>query len=60
MPRALRLIGLVLIALGVLWTLQGIGTVGGSFMSGDPLWAVIGPMTAFAGLLLLARGRAGR
>lgn len=55
--RSLVVVGLVLIAVGGLWTLQGVGVVGGSFMSGEPLWAVIGPLTALVGLGLVARGR---
>ena len=41
--------GVVLALLGLLWFLQGVGVVGGSFMSGEPVWAVIGLV-----LLLLA------
>jgi hypothetical protein len=43
-------LGIVLMAVGGLWTLQGVGVVGGSFMSGDLLWAAIGSVTAIAGL----------
>ena len=32
----------VFIVLGAIWFLQGIGTLGGSFMSHNPVWAVIG------------------
>jgi hypothetical protein len=53
-----RVIGVVLLAVGTLWMLQGVGAVGGSFMSGDALWAVIGLFTAGAGFVLLARSRA--
>lgn len=45
--------GLVLVAVGALWTLQGIGVVGGSVMSGSPLWATIGPIVLVAGLVLI-------
>ncbi len=47
----------MLIAVGAVWTLQGLGAIGGSFMSGDPLWAVIGVLTAVAGVAVRARGR---
>ena len=50
----------VLIALGALialagavWTLQGLGYIGGSFMSGATLWAVIGPIVLLAGLAII-------
>jgi hypothetical protein len=42
--------GAVLILLGVIWTLQGLGYIGGSVMSGVTLWAIIGPIVALAGL----------
>lgn len=45
--------GLLLVAVGALWTLQGIGVVGGSVMSGSPLWATIGPIVLVAGLVLI-------
>jgi len=48
-------IGALLILVGMLWTLQGLGVVGGSVMSGVTLWAVIGPLVALAGLALLVR-----
>ena len=41
---------------GIVWTLQGLGYVTGSFMTGATLWAVIGPVTALAGLVLMAFG----
>jgi hypothetical protein len=41
--------GVVLALLGLLWFLQGVGVIGGSFMSGEPVWAIIGLV-----LLLLA------
>jgi hypothetical protein len=50
----------VLSAVGVVWLGQGIGVIGGSFMSGEPLWAIIGAvMLVGAGVLTVAarRGR---
>ncbi|WP_345505822.1 hypothetical protein [Terrabacter aeriphilus] len=53
MSRPLRLsLGVLLVAVGLLWTLQGLGYVGGSVMSGVTLWAVIGPVVVVAGLAL--------
>jgi hypothetical protein len=47
----------VLVALaGVIFTLQGVGVVGGSAMSGVTFWAVAGPVIALAGLALAAIG----
>lgn len=53
-------IGALVAAMGVLWTLQGLGYVGGSVMSGVTLWAVIGPVVALGGLALLVWGLRGR
>ena len=39
-------------AVGLLWTLQGLGYVGGSSMTGDDTWAVIGPAVAGLGVAL--------
>ena len=61
-------VGVLLVLLGGLWTLQGVGLVGGSFMTGSRLWLVIGLVLVVAGVALLIRldgaragsGRAGR
>jgi hypothetical protein len=47
----------VVIVAGVIFTLQGVGLIGGSFMSGSALWAVLGPLIALGGLGLLAVSR---
>jgi hypothetical protein len=49
-----------MVVLGVLWTLQGLGYVGGSSMSGERTWATIGPLVAGLGVALvivIAQGR---
>lgn len=46
-------LGAILIAAGILFTLQGAGVVGGSAMSGDSTWTVLGPIIALVGLALL-------
>ena len=57
----LVVIGVAAVLAGIIWTLQGLGYVGGSFMSGVTVWAVIGPVVALAGLVLLViAGRARR
>jgi hypothetical protein len=50
-----RIIGVVLVLVGGLWTLQGLNLVGGSFMTGSALWLVIGVVVVIAGLALLFR-----
>ena len=49
------IVAIILIALGALWSFQGVGWIGGSFMSGDRTWLVIGIAVAVAGLALLIR-----
>ena len=45
--------GVLLSALGVLWILQGIGTVHGSSMSGHGQYAVLGAFVLLIGVMLL-------
>ncbi|MDQ3782004.1 MAG: hypothetical protein M3349_03590 [Actinomycetota bacterium] len=44
--------GVVLVVVGLVWTLQGLDILGGSSMSGTTIWAVIGPVVAIAGAVL--------
>jgi hypothetical protein len=51
--RALGLsIAGVMVLVGALWTGQGLGWIGGSSMTGDNEWAVIGPIVAGLGVAL--------
>ena len=52
----LVVIGVAAVLAGIVWTLQGLGYVGGSFMSGATVWAVIGPVVALIGVVLVAAG----
>ena len=52
--------GVLLVAVGAVWTLQGFNILGGSAMSGSTLWAVIGPIVLIAGLALIWIGIARR
>jgi hypothetical protein len=52
----LVVIGVAAALAGIVWTLQGLGYVGGSFMSGATVWAVIGPVVALIGVVLIAAG----
>ena len=54
---AARIVGVLFVLLGGLWTLQGFGVVGGSFMTGSRLWLVIGLVLVVAGVALLLRLR---
>jgi LPXTG-motif cell wall-anchored protein len=50
MRLAATFISVLLILMGGLWALQGVGLVGGSFMTGDSNWLYIGIATAIAGV----------
>ena len=52
--------GVVLVLLGLLWTLQGLDIVTGSSMSGTTTWAVIGPIVLLVGAVLTWVGIRGR
>ncbi|MBT2231055.1 hypothetical protein [Nonomuraea sp. NEAU-A123] len=49
-------LGVLLILVGGLWTLQGLGIVGGSVMSGVTMWAIIGPVVLIIGLVIAFLG----
>ncbi|HEY1322812.1 MAG TPA: hypothetical protein VGF32_21320, partial [Streptosporangiaceae bacterium] len=49
-------VGFLLMLAGVVFTLQGLGVLGGSVMSGVTFWAVAGPVIALAGLVLAVIG----
>jgi len=53
---ALVIVGVLLVVVGVVWTLQGLGYLAGSVMTGVTFWAVMGPIVALVGLFLLLRG----
>jgi len=48
--------GFLLMLAGVVFTLQGVGVLGGSVMSGMTFWALAGPVIALAGLGLAVIG----
>ncbi len=47
----------VLTAVGVVWLGQGIGLIGGSFMSGEPLWAIVGAVMLVGASVLTVSAR---
>jgi hypothetical protein len=52
--RSLGLIvGALLIVVGGVWTIQGYGTLKGSFMTGSHMWMWIGIACVVAGVLIL-------
>jgi hypothetical protein len=49
-------VGALVALTGLIWALQGFNLIGGSFMSGDSVWAIVGPITACIGLALAGIG----
>ena len=49
-------IGLIVALLGLVFTLQGIGTIKGSAMSGTTLWSILGPVIIVIGLAIAGFG----
>ncbi|WP_404925791.1 hypothetical protein [Mesorhizobium sp. ORM16] len=45
-----NLLALIVLAVGALWSLQGIGAIGGSFMTGQSQWLTIGIIVMLVGL----------
>jgi uncharacterized membrane protein len=54
MKWLLNIIGVVLILSGTVWFLQGINILLGSFMSGDPLYSLLGILLVVVGMVILA------
>lgn len=50
--RMMRFVlALIVLAIGLLWSLQGLGLIQGSFMTGQSQWLYIGIVTMLVGLL---------
>ena len=50
--RLIRFVlALIVLAVGALWSLQGLGLVKGSFMTGQTQWLYIGLVTMLAGVV---------
>jgi uncharacterized membrane protein HdeD (DUF308 family) len=53
----LTVLGVLLIVFGVIWILQGIDVLPGSFMTGDIHWAIYGAIAVVVGIILIAAAR---
>ena len=51
------LVAVVLTVVGVVFVGQGLGYIGGSFMTSQPLWATVGGVMIAAAAALLWSGR---
>lgn len=49
-------LGVLLVLLGAVWTMQGLGYLKGSFMTGQQQWTAIGSLCVIGGLLLAVSG----
>jgi hypothetical protein len=49
-------LGALAVLTGAVWTLQGLGYLEGSPMTDQTLWAILGPVLAIVGILLLVSG----
>jgi len=56
MRNAMSVLGVVMALFGVLFTLQGVGKVQGSFMSNTTTWTVLGPIIALVGIGIAIAG----
>lgn len=45
----LKILAILLVAAGSIWILQGVNILPGSYMTGDPQWAVNGTITVVIG-----------
>jgi hypothetical protein len=60
MRIAMVVLGVFVALFGLLFTLQGVGVVGGSPMSNTTTWSILGPIIALIGIgiaFAAARGR---
>jgi len=49
----MTILGALLLLVGIVWILQGINVLPGSFMTGQTKWAVNGAIAAVIGIVLL-------
>jgi hypothetical protein len=52
-------VGILMLVVGAVWTLQGLGYLKGSPMTGVETWAVVGPIVAGLGVALAYVGLRG-
>lgn len=48
-----NIVGVVMVLRGAIWVLQGSNMIGGSVMSGESRWTIIGVIVALVGLAVL-------
>ena len=50
---ALNTLGAFLLLVGLIWILQGTNILPGSFMTGEPVWAIAGALVALGAISML-------
>ena len=56
MRWAWLIVGALILLVGIVWTLQGLNVIGGSGMSGNKTFVIVGPLVGLVGLLLVVFG----
>ena len=56
MRYVLLVLGGLMILVGAVWSLQGIGVLPGSLMTGQAFWAIMGAVLLALGVLLVLAG----
>ncbi|NVN51593.1 hypothetical protein [Mycolicibacterium hippocampi] len=56
MRTTVVIVGVVVALFGLLFSLQGLGAVGGSPMSNTTTWSVLGPIIAIVGVVIALVG----
>ena len=57
MRTTLHIVGGIFIFFGVVWILQGVNILPGSFMTGQIQWAIYGAIAVAVGVLMLVAAR---
>ena len=56
--RPTRIVLAIVVAIaGLVWLGQGVGVIGGSFMTGDPFWAAVGAVLVVLAIGIVATER---
>jgi uncharacterized membrane protein HdeD (DUF308 family) len=58
--RLRLVVGAVLVVVGAVWIGQGVGAIGGPFMTGQAIWAVFGGVALLFGAVLIRGARRSR
>lgn len=60
MKTTSRILGILIFLAGAVWFLQGVNVLPGSYMTGDPRWAINGAVAMLIGIALAFWGIRGR